>query len=542
MWLFLIVWGVYIIMQKIGVQKQNGFLKSVFVLSVGGIVAKVLGAVYRIPLTNIVGSYGMGLYQLVFPLFSLLLTISTAGIPVAVSKLVAEKIALGKRCHAQKVFKTALTMLALLGVAGSLVLFVFAKDIATLQGNVEATGAYKLIAPSVFLVCVISAYRGYFQGLMQMEPTALSQIVEQTVKMAVGLYGAITFMPDVIKSINFAIFGVTASEFVAMILLVCIKKFGKKQQMQLSDIKDNFDVKDTLKKLCVLCLPVTLSGLIIPLTQLVDSVLVLNLLKIENATTLYGVWAGPVHSLLNMPVVLTLGISTAIVPAISNHYAVGDEVGAKNKATFAIKLTMVVGLPCALGLILLAEPITKLLYGGLPAEEILLAVDMVRVAGVSVLFLSFVQTCTAVLQAGGRLYAPVVFLFVSTVVKTLLSVVLLSNDNINVFGAPISSVICYFVASLGDLLYIVRVQKTKPNVKDVFAKPLACGVVMTAFLLATRNLCAKFLPDSLCVLLLVGIGVLSYAVSLLLFKVFDKQEASKVPVVGRFLQKLYQEK
>ena len=133
-------------------------------------------------------------------------------------------------------------------------------------------------------------------------------------------------------------------------------------------------------------------------------------------------------------------------------------------------------------------------------------------------------------------------MFVSTIVKTLLSVILLSNPDINVFGAPISSVICYFVASLGDLLYIVRVQKTKPDLKEVFAKPLVCGLVMTAFLLATRNLCIRFLPNSLCVLLLVCIGMLVYFVSLLLFKVFDKQEASKVPVVGRFLQKLYQEK
>ena len=146
-------------MQKISIQKQNGFLKGVLVLSVGGIVAKVLGAIYRIPLTNIIGSYGMGLYQLVFPLFSLLLTISTAGIPVAVSKLVAEKIALGNFGHAQKVFKTSLIVLALFGFAGSLALFVFAKDIATLQGNVQATGAYQLIAPAVLLVCIISAYR-----------------------------------------------------------------------------------------------------------------------------------------------------------------------------------------------------------------------------------------------------------------------------------------------------------------------------------------------------------------------------------------------
>jgi len=528
-------------MQK-SVKKQNGFLKGVFVLSVGGIVAKVIGAVYRIPLTNIIGSYGMGLYQLVFPLFSLLLTISTAGIPVAVSKLVAEKFAIGKYDHANKVFKTALVMLALFGLAGSVLLFVFAGKISALQGNVQATSAYKIIAPSVFLVCVISAYRGYFQGLMQMEPTALSQIVEQIAKMTIGLYGAIKFMPDVIKSVNFAVLGVTVSEICALLLLLCIKKFGKKQKAHLLSGSTLFNTKQTAKSLLVLCLPITLSGLIIPLTQLVDSVLVINLLKVPDATLLYGVWAGPVHSLLNMPVVLTIGISTAIVPAISQHYAKKDFSGAKQKATFALKLTFVVGIPCSLGLIILAQPITQLLYGGLPFNEILLASDMVRVAGVSVLFLSLVQTSTAILQAGGRFYAPVVFLFVATVSKTLLSVFLLSNEKINVFGAPVSSVICYFVACLGDLLYIVRVQKIKPDFKEVLAKPLACGLVMTTFLLLTRNLFAKFLPNSLCVLLLVTVGVVAYFTAILLFGVFDKNEASKVPVLGRFLQKLYQEK
>ena len=528
-------------MQK-SVKKQNGFLKGVFVLSVGGIVAKVLGAVYRIPLTNIIGSYGMGLYQLVFPLFSLLLTISTAGIPVAVSKLVAEKVAIGKHDHANKVFKTALAMLALFGLVGSVLLFVFAEGISALQGNIQATSAYKIIAPSVFLVCVISAYRGYFQGLMQMEPTAFSQIIEQIAKMTIGLYGAIKFMPDVIKSVNFAVLGVTVSEVCALLLLLCIKKLGKKQKVTLSGDSSLFDTKQTAKSLLVLCLPITLSGLIIPLTQLVDSVLVINLLKVPDATLLYGVWAGPVHSLLNMPVVLTIGISTAIVPAISRHYAKKDFSGANQKATFALKLTFVVGIPCSLGLIVLAQPITQLLYGGLPFNEILIASDMVRVAGVSVLFLSLVQTSTAILQAGGRLYAPVVFLFVATMAKTLLSVFLLSNPKINVFGAPVSSVICYFVACLGDLLYIVRVQKIKPDFKEVLAKPLACGLVMTTFLLLTRNLFAKFLPNSLCVLLLVVVGVAVYFTAVLLFGVFDKNEASKVPLLGRFLQKLYQEK
>lgn len=523
-------------------KNQGSFIKSVFILGLGGFIAKLLGAFYRIPLTNIIGSYGMGIYQLVFPLFSLLLTISTAGIPVAVSKLVAEKAALRQYRQANKVFATALAMLAAFGLCGSALLFFMADNIAALQGNADASSAYKLIAPAVFLVCVISAYRGYFQGLMQMTPTAVSQIVEQVVKMAVGLYCAVRFMPDVIKSVNYAILGVTLSEAAAVILLfiMYLSQKSKPRPPELS--AQPFDRRHTVRTLMVLCLPITLSGLIIPLTQLVDSVLVLNLLQASNSTELYGLWAGPVHSLLNMPVVLTLGIATAIVPAVSKHYARGDEEGAKQKAAFSIKLTVVLGLPCSLGLIALAEPITKLLYGGLSYEEILISADMVRVAGVSVLFLSLVQTSTAVLQAGGRLYAPVVFLFLATAVKTALSVVLLGNGAVNIFGAPLSSVICYFVACLLDLVYIVRKQKVKLDLNDTLLKPLACGLTMTVFLLATKDLCARFMPNFLCVFTLIGVGALIYGVMLPMLKVFDKKEAERVPLVGKYLSKMYREK
>lgn len=526
-------------MEKSLNKNQGGFLKSVFILSLGGFIAKLLGAFYRIPLTNIIGSYGMGIYQLVFPLFSLLLTISTAGIPVAISKLVAEKAALSQYKQAHKVFNTALVMLALFGLAGRALLFFLSNDIAALQGNADAATAYKIIAPSVFLVCIISAYRGYFQGLMQMSPTAVSQIVEQVVKMTVGLVCALKFMPDVLKSVNFAILGVTLSEVAATVLLFVMYLFQKRKKYVPNVTDGTFNRKKTIKSLLILCLPITLSGLIIPLTQLVDSVLVLNILKTSNATELYGLWAGPVHSLLNMPVVLTLGVATAIVPAISKHYAKNDLEGAKRKAAFSIKLTVVLGLPCSLGLIVLAEPITKLLYGGLSFEEILIASDMVRVAGVSVLFLSLVQTSTAVLQAGGRLYAPVVFLFTATAVKTVASILLLNNPSLNIFGAPLGSVICYFVACLLDLLYIVRRQKIKLDLNDTLLKPLACGLTMTVFLMATKDLFAKFLPNYLCVFLLIGIGALIYLVMMPLIKVFDKEEAARVPLVGKFIAKMY---
>jgi len=227
---------------------------------------------------------------------------------------------------------------------------------------------------------------------------------------------------------------------------------------------------------------------------------------------------------------------------VSNHYAKNDVRGAGDKVTFAIKLTVVAGLPCALGLIVLAEPVTRLLYGGLSQQEILLAADMVRIAGGSILFLSLVQTSTAVLQAGGRLYAPVVFLFVATIVKTVLSIVLLQNQTIGIFGAPVSSVICYFVACLLDLLYIVRIQKINLPLGEVMTKPLACGLVMTVFLLATRNIVFALLPNWLGVFVLVGFGVVVYAVMMPVVGLFDRDEASKVPVVGKIVAKLWREK
>jgi len=153
--------------------------------------------------------------------------------------------------------------------------------------------------------------------------------------------------------------------------------------------------------------------------------------------------------------------------------------------------------------------------------------------------LSLVQTSTAVLQAGGRLYAPVIFLFVATAVKTVASIVLLNNPTLNIFGAPLGSVICYFVACLLDLVYIVRRQKIKLDLKDTLLKPLACGLTMTVFLMATKDLFAKFLPNYLCVFLLIGIGALIYAVMMPLLKVFDKEEALRLPLVGKFIAKMY---
>ena len=202
--------------------RRNSFLLGAVVLSAGGFIAKILGAVYRIPLTNMLGSYGMGLYQLVFPMYSLVLTLSGVGFSMAVSKMVAARMEQEKTIEAKRVFTSALIILFILGVLNSLMLLLGGDLIAKIQGNANLGVLYRLISPSVLLVCLVSAFKGYFQGKMNMAPTALSQICEQVIKLAAGLYLAYLFMPDIEKAVGGAVFAITLSEGVALAVFAVI--------------------------------------------------------------------------------------------------------------------------------------------------------------------------------------------------------------------------------------------------------------------------------------------------------------------------------
>ena len=188
--------------------KENKFIMGAFYIALGGFIAKAIGAIYRVPLTNVIGSYGMGLYQLVFPLYSLLLTVSGTGVPSALSKLIAEKISLNDRVNADGIFKTSLALMSVIGLFLSISLLAFAPLVARVQGDKNATLLYMLISPSVFLVSIMSVFRGYFQGRMNMKPTALSQIIEQIVKLLFGLFFAYYFMPNVLKATAGAVLSV----------------------------------------------------------------------------------------------------------------------------------------------------------------------------------------------------------------------------------------------------------------------------------------------------------------------------------------------
>lgn len=504
---------------------KNNFVRGALVLSIGGFIAKILGAIYRIPLSNILGSYGMGVYQLVFPLYALLLAISSAGIPSAISKLISEKLTLNKQDEAHGVFKNALILLIILGTVGSVLLFLFADKIAAVQGNTDTVLAYKIISPSVLIVCIISAFRGYFQGRLNMAPTAISQIIEQAIKLGLGLGLIFIFKADVLTAVYLAVLAVTVSEVIAVVVLAV-------QYMRARDksvIYTNIAFSKVAKEIFKLAIPITLCGAILPLTQLIDSALVINLIKLD-ATKLYGLYSGPVHSLINLPVVLSLGVATAAIPSISRSN-ISNDININDKINSAFKLTMLLALPSTVGLIMFSMPIVKLLYASLPLAELELASRLLQVSAVSVLLLSIVQTSTAVLQARNKLFVPLIILGVATIIKIVSNIILLPISNINIFGCAIATVICYMVAAIADLMYITIKGKVRLDIVKVFIKPFVATFVMSIAILIINGL--GLANTSIGTIISLALAVVVYLIAVILFKVIDESEQTMIKNIIR---------
>lgn len=450
--------------------KENKFIMGAFYIALGGFIAKAIGAIYRVPLTNVIGSYGMGLYQLVFPLYSLLLTVSGTGVPSALSKLIAEKISLNDRVNADGIFKTSLALMSVIGLFLSISLLAFAPLVARVQGDKNATLLYMLISPSVFLVSIMSVFRGYFQGRMNMKPTALSQIIEQIVKLLFGLFFAYYFMPNVLKATAGAVLSVTLSEVVGTVYLLFV--FIKRRDVKDKIKGERLSVKSRVKIITLQILPITLSGLLLPISQLIDSFLVVNLIKryAENSTALYGMYSGGVNSIINMPVALCYGFSATILPLMSAHLIKGENALAREKQNTAIELTFLLAFICSALCFIFSKSIANLLFYNLSTSEINLISRLLKISSFSILFLSLMQTTSAILVAKNLGRKSMRNLFFGCVVKVLLNLILLSNENIGIYGASISGISCYFVAGTLNLLYIIKEKQSRERLIGYFVK------------------------------------------------------------------------
>ena len=437
------------------------FFHGALFLGAGAFVSKVLGAIYRVPLTNLLGGYGLGLYQIVFPVYSLLLDFSGASVPSALSSLIA-KCDNNESC-AKAYLKSALKLLLIVGLIGSLVMLVFSKAISLLQGNLDAQKAYLYLAPAVFLVAVISAFRGYFQGLMNMKPTAISQVIEQGVKVVFGIIFVRACLPDIPKAVAGATFAITLSEFCALIYLVLV--YNKTKNTAPFDYSKRIENNAVLtKKIVKTAIPVTLVGMIIPFTHFIDSFLIVNLLNDyrQDATALYGILSGACLTVINLPVSLCYGVAMVAIPSVSSSKTQEERLTSAKKS---INFTLLFSLPCAVFCLFFSPFIINLLFKGLSASEKLTAISLLRLLSPCVVLSAVVQTQNAVLIGQDKSYKPVLSLAVGAVFKILINLSLLKNPKINIYGSAIALIACYFVTGLINLIMIfgVRIKNASTN-------------------------------------------------------------------------------
>lgn len=425
---------------------ENSFIKGAAWIAAGGFVAKVIGALYRIPLTNLIGGKGLGLYQLVYPVYCLLLTVSATGIPSSIAKLTAERIARGENDRA--VLKTAMKLFVLIGLTGSLVMVLVAPWLAKMQGSEGVLSGYYALAPSVLLVSAISVFRGWFQGRNHMFPTALSEVTEQLVKVGVGLPLAYFFRNDVEKAVVYLLLAVSVSELVTLVIMAVLYRREKRGEM------GNEGGRVEMKSVLRLSIPVTLGSILLPLSGLLDSVLAPRLLSAyaSDAVTLFGLFSGGAVTVVNLPVSVCYGIAAASVPRV----AMVTE-GRRRRVLSSLGLTLLVGGGSALGLYLFAEPAAKIIFRSLEGEELETLIGLIKAFSVSAMTLSAVQTLSACLTAQGKPQYAAISMALAMLVKTVLYVFWLRDPTISVFGLAYATNIAYAVAFFLNLLYNLRV-------------------------------------------------------------------------------------
>lgn len=430
-----------------GFKKLKHALTGAGILAAAGAVAKFLGLIYRLPLTAILGGEGMGLYQMVFPLYTLLLTIAGGGLPVAISRTVAVNLSEGKHKTAESTALVSLVSLSAIGGALAVLLFILASPIAIIQGNAAASDCYKAISPSVFLVCPLAVLRGYYQGKGNMLPSAITQIVEQTVKLIAGLTLAYALLPSGIAAAAAgAALGVTISELVALLSVLIPYLATRRKTAERFDNEERSPLRALLSPVIKTALPVTFGALALPMTQVIDSLTVVNILSASMttaaATTAYGLVSGIVMPLINVPTVLFCALSAALLPKVASSPKTAEKETSrslKKALSFAVLAAVFFGV--------FARDILRLLYSGaLPLDELDLSTELFRLCSPLIVFSAFTHGTTAALQGAGNASSAAKNLAISCVLKVIVTVALLPIAGI--YGAVAGTLCCYALTSV----------------------------------------------------------------------------------------------
>lgn len=526
-------------------EKKSTFFGGAAILAASAILVKVIGAIYRIPLGNILSDEVMADYNSAYNIYNFFLTISTAGLPVALSKTISEANALGRHNQVQRTFRVAFITFLILGLISFFCMTVLAAPMAQLViSNPKAVYCVMALAPSVLCVCIMSAFRGYFQGHFNMMPTGISQVIEAFFKLVVGLALAL-FLVNVIQKPELgsvgAIIGVSCGSVVALlyILFLFFRDRKRRQHIHATDRPDGS--MRILSNLLKLAIPITLGSAATSLVTLIDTKLVMSQLQsvyqtvdgldkeaaLDAARGLYGIYSKTM-SIYNLPFSMMVPLTACIIPAVSASLARRDHLGAQKVSESALRIGLLLALPMGMGLFALGGPIMGLLF---PTIDVEVAGPLLSVLGLASIFVALQLLCNSILQANGMVNLPILAVVIGGVVKVVVNFILVGNPNIRINGAPVGTLTCFIVISALEIFIIRRSIPAPPSFLRAFLKPFVPSVIMAAAAWATYGLLTNFLHmgNSLATIGGIGVGVVVYLVLVLALRVLSREDLELMP-------------
>lgn len=480
--------------------KKQSFVTGAAILMIANAISKILGAVFKIPLTYILKEEGMAVFNTSFQAYIMLLTFVISGFPFAVSKLVAELSSKGESKKARAVTSVSARLLSLIGIAGSVLLYIGAPFFALALKEEKAIIAMRAVAPAIFFVALGTPYKSYFQGVSNMIPTAVSQVIEAIIKLAAG-YGLAVWLTHLgtAATAGGAIFGVTAGEIVATGILIIMYAWGiRKESRNKIGLKEQ---KEIIGAIMAIAIPLLCASAVADMMNMVDTAMVRTRLldaglDADRARFLYGAYTGYALTVFHLPVGILATLGVSILPVIAGALAVGNEQKARRTTTLALELTILIALPCTVIMIFLSGDILNLLFGNNTSAQMLTLVSP------CVILMCVSQICAAVLQSADKITLPFFFAFIGAVIKLALSYLLVGNPDFNIYGSAISSNIAYFIIMLLNLIAVKRCLSLKFDFKSIIIKPLLASLAMCAVIYLLRDTVYEYTLNSFARLLI----------------------------------------
>ena len=515
---------------------NSKFLKGTLILTISSIIVKVIGSLNWIILSRVLGGEGIGLYQMGFPIYLMAITVSSAGVPVAISIITSEKLANKDYRGAKRVFNVSLRLLLVSGLIFSSALL-FGADFLINQHIIRDARAYYSIialAPAVFFVTFLASFRGYLQGWQIMTPTATSEVVEQLVRVITMLVFADLFMPyGLAYAAGGASMGAGAGAFCALLVLMWFYRRLKRRLHAEIEAQDDSIPQESashiIKRLLKLALPVSLTSLMLPIGANLDLLIVPQRLEVagfdvRHATELFGYLTGMAVPLVNLATIFTAAMTISLVPSISESKALEHFDAIRDKIRLAFRVAMIITFPCFMGLFFLAEKVAALIYNA-PG-----AAGAIQTMSVGILFLGMHQISTGILQGLGKTAIPVINMILACVVKVVMSWWLTAIPFLGIKGASMATVADFAVAAIINMGFIYKYTGFTFSIGSLL-KPFFAAGMMGAVIYAVLSVTEQL--GMWCVLFAMVAAVPSYAVALMAFGGLTKEDLENIPFVGR---------